>query len=166
MSCKMVFPFFSIVCDGRMHPIGVMATSSNSPQRSQNFSIEQLPGISQENCQTLIKAGIKTTHQLLRCAHDLRQQQQLANQLHIHTQYIQKWAALANLSQVPSVGCQYCGLLLHAGIATPQQLAIASLPKLHRQVMKLHIATMQTKQYCPSLELVSTWIQNAQRFRR
>jgi hypothetical protein len=152
----------SVFCKVAFNPF-VMTMTPPSSQRSRNFSIEQLPGLNRENGQKLIAAGIQTTHQLLRCTHTQHQQQQLANQLHIHTQHIQKWAALANLSQVPSVGCQYCGLLLHAGIATPQQLAIASLPRLHRQVLKLHIATMHTKQHCPSLEQVSTWIQDAQK---
>jgi hypothetical protein len=143
-----------------------MATTPNPSKRSRNFSIEHLPGLKQDDCQKLISAGIQTTQQLLRRTNTQQQQQQLANQLHIHAQYIQRWAALANLSQVPSVGCQYCGLLLHAGIATPQQLATASLPRLHRQVMKLHIATMNTKQHCPSLAQVSAWIQDAQQIKQ
>ncbi|NEO63853.1 MAG: DUF4332 domain-containing protein, partial [Moorea sp. SIO4G2] len=38
-------------------------------------------------------------------------------------QYVNKWVALADLARIPSIGCQYCGLVLHAGICSLTQLA-------------------------------------------
>jgi hypothetical protein len=140
--------------------------SPKSQGRSQNWAIAQLPGLSPEDCQKLTQLGITTTLQLVRQTQTPQQQQQLAAQLAVHLQHVQKWAALANLARVPSVGCQYCGLLLYAGIATPQQLATTPLPRLHRQLMKLHVSTLQRNDLCPSLNDVATWIQDAQHLLR
>jgi hypothetical protein len=125
------------------------------------WSIDKLPGIKPEE-QNLLKAfGINTTKKLLAVAHNPQTQQTLANQLKLSNRYISKWVALADLARLPSVGCQYCGLLLHSGIASVLQLSQTSFPRLHRQIVKLHIATMQTKELSPSLEQVKQWIEEA-----
>ncbi|WP_144871794.1 DUF4332 domain-containing protein [Hyella patelloides] len=33
------------------------------------------------------------------------------------------WVTLANLVKITSVGCQYCGFLLHSGITSTTQLS-------------------------------------------
>ncbi|GAB4240943.1 MAG: hypothetical protein Kow0049_29220 [Stanieria sp.] len=134
------------------------------------WSIDKLPGIKPEE-QNLLKAfGINTTKQLLAVsakprhgviANNPQTQQALANQFKLSNRYISKWVALADLARLPSVGCQYCGLLLHSGIASVLQLSQTSVPRLHRQIVKLHIATMQTKELSPSLEQVKQWIEEA-----
>ena len=140
-----------------------MASPSHASQgRSPNYAIAQLPGLSPEDSQKLVDLGIETTLQLVRQTQTPDQQQQLANQLQTHLQHVKKWSALANLARVASVGCHYCGMLLYSGVATPEQLATTPLPRLHRQLMKLHISTMQNKDLCPSLNDVMVWIQDAQ----
>ncbi|BAU65539.1 hypothetical protein STA3757_29270 [Stanieria sp. NIES-3757] len=125
------------------------------------WSIDKLPGIKPEE-QNLLKAfDINTTKQLLAIASNPQTQQTLAHQLKVSNRYISKWVALADLARLPSVGCQYCGLLLHSGIASVLQLSQTSFPRLHRQIVKLHIATMQTKELSPSLEQVKQWIEEA-----
>ncbi|AFZ35001.1 hypothetical protein Sta7437_1434 [Stanieria cyanosphaera PCC 7437] len=125
------------------------------------WSIDKLPGIKPEE-QNLLKAfGINTTKQLLAVASNPQTQQTLATQLKLSNRYISKWVALADLARLPSVGCQYCGLLLHSGIASVLQLSQTSFPRLHRQIVKLHIATMQSKELSPSLEQVKQWIEEA-----
>lgn len=87
----------------------------------------------------------------------------LANQLQIHLQHVNKWVALADLARIPSVGTQYCGLLLHAGIASVAQLAATSIHRLHQQLLRLVVATMQRRDLCPSVEQVQQWSQEAKR---
>ncbi|MEO0406496.1 MAG: DUF4332 domain-containing protein [Cyanobacteria bacterium P01_A01_bin.135] len=128
-----------------------------------SWPIENLPGIDAEHCAKLMGCGITTTAHLLRYRVS-HQQRSLAARLRVHPQYLAKWIALADLAQLPAVGCQYCGLLLHAGITSPQQLAATPLGRLHRQLVKLHVATLQNRQNCPSLSEVQRWIQQAQSF--
>ncbi len=135
--------------------------SQSGHLRPKNWSISQLPGLHPEDQDKLIQHGITSTLQLFHVTQTSAQRQQLATQLQTHIQHINKWAALANLARVPSVGCQHCGLLLHAGIISPEQLGQMSLPRLHQQILKLQVAMFQQRDLCPSLNEVSEWIQQA-----
>ena len=126
-----------------------------------DWPIEQLPGLNHQDQSQLIECGITTTLALIRKASHLAQRQVLANQLRIPIQYVNKWVALADLARIPSVGCQYCGLLLHAGVGSAFQLAQIPPHRLHQQILRLQVATMQRRDLCPSIEEVQKWIQQA-----
>ena len=130
-----------------------------------NFSywpIEQLPGLNENYLSLLRDRGINTTEDLLRFASSTQAKQQFANQLQIKVNYINKWVAMADLARVPSVGCQYCGLILHGGIASVEQLAVTPIARLHKQILRLHVSTMQRRDICPSVEQVQVWVRQAQ----
>ncbi|HEY9660579.1 MAG TPA: DUF4332 domain-containing protein [Allocoleopsis sp.] len=129
--------------------------------QASNWSIALLPGLSSEDEAKLLESGIQTTQELLQRGKTPTQRQTLATQLHIHIQHVNKWVALASLAQIPAVGCQYCGLLLHAGISSPAQLAQTPLPRLHRLMVRLYVAMLQRPELCPSLDQVSQWIEQA-----
>ncbi|MHC5831976.1 MAG: DUF4332 domain-containing protein, partial [Nostoc sp.] len=88
-------------------------TNSRSMSQSRDWPIEQLPGLSQEEQSQLQNCGITSTVQLIKQGKTLEERVALANKLQIHLQYVNKWIALADLARIPSVGTQYCGLLLH-----------------------------------------------------
>lgn len=129
--------------------------------RSSNWSIEQLPGLNSHDQTQLKGSGIDTTLQLLNATRTSAQRQALATRLQLHLRHINKWVALADLARVPAVGCQYCGLLLHAGISSPQQLAQTPLARLHRQMLKLYVAMLRQPNLCPRLDEVAAWIEQA-----
>jgi hypothetical protein len=126
------------------------------------WSIEQLPGVNENYLNLLRGRGINTTEDLLRCASSLQGKQKLANQLQLKVNHINKWVAMADLARVPSVGCQHCGLILHGGIASVEQLAITPVARLHKQILRLHVSTMQRRDMCPSVEQVQVWVRQAQ----
>ena len=136
-------------------------TTSKKPLKSKSWSIERLPGLSSEHQTKLVDRDITTTAKLLQTAATPEQKILLANKLQIDVKYVNKWVALADLARVPSVGCQYCGLLLHAGIASPTQLAQIPVLRLHQQILKLQVATMQRRDICPGVEIVQNWIEQA-----
>ena len=129
--------------------------------QSRDWPIEQLPGLSHEEQSQLHNCGITSTVTLVKQGKTLEQRLALANKLQIHLQYVNKWMALADLARIPSVGIQYCGLLLHAGIGSVAQLAETPTHRLHRQIMRLQVATMQRRDLCPAIELVQQWSQQA-----
>ncbi|MDX2228443.1 MAG: DUF4332 domain-containing protein [Leptolyngbyaceae cyanobacterium bins.349] len=129
--------------------------------RSRNWPLQELPGLDAQAQAQLMERGITSTLQLWRQTATPSQRATLAADLQIHSQYVSKWSALANLSRLPSVGCRYCGLLLHAGIASPQQLAQTPFPRVHQQILRLHVAELQRKDLCPTLQEVSQWVQEA-----
>lgn len=126
-----------------------------------DWPIEQLPGLTPQDKSQLQECGIATTGQLIRKAGTPATRQGLANRLQIHIQHINKWVVLADLARIPSVGCQYCGLLLHAGVGSVSQLAQMPVQRLHQQILRLQVATMQRRDLCPSVGEVEKWIQQA-----
>lgn len=127
----------------------------------QSWPIEQLPGFDKRYQQPLAQAGIYTTTDLLRQGSTDVGRQTLATQLQVPLNYITKWIALADLARLPSVGSQYCGLLLHAGVSSATQLAQMSAHRLHPQVQRLQVAMMQRRDLCPNPAEVSAWITEA-----
>ncbi len=127
--------------------------------RSRYWPIEQLPGLSGEQVTQLKACGINTTEELLQKGRTPQLQQELANQLQISLQYVRKWVALADLARIPSVGCQFCGLLLHSGIASVSQLSQTNVQRLRHQILRLQVATMQRRDLCPRVGLVKQWLE-------
>lgn len=128
---------------------------------SADWSIDQLPGLSTDDHSRLIACGIHTTLQLFQQGKTPEKRGILASQLQIPIRHITKWVALADLARIPGVGCQYCGLLLHAGVASPTQLAQMPLDRLHRQMLKLQVATLQRRDLCPGIGEVEQWSRQA-----
>ncbi|TAF56361.1 MAG: DUF4332 domain-containing protein [Oscillatoriales cyanobacterium] len=115
-------------------------TASKTSVQVRDWPIEHLPGLSNENQSQLEECGITTTAQLIRMTKTPAAKSLLAHQLQINIQYVNKWVAMAELARIPSVGCQYCGLLLHA---------------------RLHVATMQRNDLTPSVDRVQKWVLQA-----
>jgi predicted flap endonuclease-1-like 5' DNA nuclease len=127
-----------------------------------DWSIGDLPGLDRAERVLLEAIGITTTQQLLTAAPDAATKQQLAADLGAKIQYVNKLVALADLARLAGVGCQYNGLLLHTGIISVKQLSQMPAHKIHQQLLKLHVATLQRRDLCPDLAQVQTWIRQAQ----
>ena len=129
------------------------------------WSIDKLPGISASEQDLLIKHGIKTTQILLSRTATLPEKNALASQLKIPVKYIKKWSALSDLARIPSVGCQYCGVILHCGIASVVQLSQTPLQKLYSRVSRLYVANTRQRELTPSVSLVKQWLTEARLIR-
>jgi Domain of unknown function (DUF4332) len=138
----------------------------NAPPPQQGWPLDQIPGLNVEDCRKFQSVGLLTTAHLLKQTRTLPQQRQLAAQLHMPERWVKKWAALADFAELPSIGCQYCGLLLHAGVASTAQLAMMQTHTLHRHVLRLQVAFLQRRDLCPSPALVAQWIAEAQQSQR
>lgn len=128
---------------------------------SKPINLTSLPGLSASYCKQLAKLNITTTNELLQRARDPKECATLSRQLKLPQRHIQKWGVLCDLARVPSVGCQYNGLLLHSGIISVNQLAEASLEKLYSQVRRLHVSTLARSDLCPGPEQIALWIREA-----
>ncbi len=129
--------------------------------KESNWMIEELPGLSQDEVDNLKNCGFTTTLALIKQGKTVQEKLILAQKLQIHLQYVNKWVALADLARIPTVGTQYCGLLLHAGIASVMQLANTPPHRLHKQILRLQVATLQRRDLCPAVEQVQQWIGQA-----
>ncbi len=129
-----------------------------------NWLIMDLPGLDPNLGRDLDEVGLTETRQLVELSND--QQIALATSLGHHPRHIQKVVAMASLAQLSSVGCDYCGLLLHAGIASVGQLALTPVSQLHRSVLRLHVAVLQRNDLTPTVDRVQRWVLQAQRLVR
>ncbi|WP_293154719.1 MULTISPECIES: DUF4332 domain-containing protein [unclassified Microcoleus] len=136
-------------------------TTSKTSVQVRDWPIEHLPGLSNANQSQLEECGITTIAQLIRMTKTPAAKVLLAHQLQINVQHLNKWVAMAELARIPSVGCQYCGLLLHAGVASAAQLAQMPVERLHQQILRLHVATMQRNDLTPSVDRVQKWVLQA-----
>jgi hypothetical protein len=135
------------------------------PPKYKARPLRELPGLSEQQVAQLHGLGIDTTQALLTQARSPQDLQRLAQRLNLSTKYLQKWVVLAELAQLPSVGCQYCGLLLHSGVASVAQLAAIAPGRLHGQIRKLHTMVLRRSDLCPTPDQVAQWIREAQRSR-
>jgi hypothetical protein len=127
----------------------------------QGWPLSELPGMSAQDYQKLYDVEIESTTILLKRTQTLAKQRHLAEKLQLSDRWVRKWMALAELSHLKSVGCQYCGLLLHAGVTSVAQLSTMSPSTLHRQILRLQVSTIQRRDFCPSAGAVMQWIQEA-----
>lgn len=129
--------------------------------KEKNWAIEELPGLKQDEIDNLKSKGFINTLALVHKGRTLQEKLILAQKLEVHVQYVNKWVALADLARIPAVGTEYCGLLLHAGIASVMQLTTTPPHRLHQQILRLQVATLQRRDLCPAVELVQQWIVQA-----
>ena len=129
--------------------------------KEKSWLIEELPGLSQDEIDNLKNKGFTSTLALVKQGKTLQDKLILAQKLQVHIQYVNKWVALADLARINSVGIEYCGLLLHAGIASVMQLKNTPPHRLHKQIMRLQVATLQRRDLCPAVERVQQWVQDA-----
>ncbi|MGB5966947.1 MAG: DUF4332 domain-containing protein [Spirulinaceae cyanobacterium] len=135
--------------------------TTKSQMKAYSCPIEKLPGLSEQNKIQLKACGINNSKQLLQKAGTVQLQNAIATQLQINVNYIKKWVALADLARLPNVGYKYCGVLLHSGIASVVQLAQTPPHRLHRQILKMQVATMQRRDLCPTIDEVQKWVEQA-----
>lgn len=141
-----------------------MSFQTNAPVRKIKvcyWAIAELPGLSHDELLLLENAGIISTQDLLKLTRTPQERVEIAQKLQIHLQHVSKWIALSDLARVQSVGTQYCGLILHAGITNCIYLANAPVSSLHKQVMRLYVSMMQRRDLCPGIDLVQQWTQQA-----
>ena len=129
--------------------------------KDKNWAIEELPGLKQDEIDNLKSKGFTSTLSLVKQGKTVQEKLILAQKLEVHVQSVNKWVALADLARIPAVGTEYCGLLLHAGIASVMQLTNTPPHRLHKQILRLQVATLQRRDLCPAVEFVQQWIQQA-----
>lgn len=125
------------------------------------WSIDSLPGIMRSQVELLEQNQITDTKQLLQQTRTTDEKRALASRLQLQQKYVDKWTALADLARIPTVGDKYCGLLLHAGIISVAQLSLTPFHSLHRQIVRLQVATLQRRNLSPSIDQVKQWVESA-----
>jgi hypothetical protein len=101
-----------------------------------HWPIASLPGVDEKLQQDLAALGITDTQRLLKVS-------------------AAKHVALA------AEGCEYCGLLLHGGIASIEQLSSTRPQLIHRSILRLHVGLLQRRDLTPTVDRVQLWVEQA-----
>ena len=136
--------------------------NNRSLLQKSDWPVKDLPGLSPKEQAQLKNCGINTTEELITRGKTPEERIILAGKLQVNLHSVNKWVVLAGLARVPSVGTQYCGILLHAGVISIAQLAQTPTHRLHKQVMRLQVSTLHSRDSCPAVELVQQWSHQAQ----
>jgi len=134
--------------------------------QGKSWSIQDLPRLDETARSRLQHLGITTTQELLLKAQTTQGKEEIARYLQQKPQQVNKWLIMADLARLPSVGCKYCGLLLHAGIGSIAQLSQMHPQKLHQKILRLQVSLFQSKDYCPAVGTVQNWIIDARQMAR
>jgi Domain of unknown function (DUF4332) len=124
-----------------------------------HWPIASLPGVDEKLQQDLAALGITDTQRLLKVS--AAKHVALAAELEQPLRQLKKIMALASLAQVPAVGCEYCGLLLHGGIASIEQLSSTRPQLIHRSILRLHVGLLQRRDLTPTVDRVQLWVEQA-----
>lgn len=126
--------------------------------QGKSWPLKNLPRLDETTRSRLESLGIQTTADLLKKGQTAAGKSAIAQHLQQKPQQVSKWLIMADLARIESIGCDYCGLLLHAGIASIPQLSQMYPQKLHRQILRLQVSLFKRKDYCPPVETVQKWI--------
>jgi hypothetical protein len=122
-----------------------------------HWPIASLPGVDEKLQQDLAALGITDTQRLLKVSE--AKHVALAAELEQPLRQLKK--IMASLAQVPAVGCEYCGLLLHGGIASIEQLSSTRPQLIHRSILRLHVGLLQRRDLTPTVDRVQLWVEQA-----
>jgi predicted RecB family nuclease len=133
--------------------------------------LEQLPGLDDGSVRALAEVGLTTVQDLYYQTQRPEQQAVLAQLLRLHRDRVRRWAALSDLALVPGVGCRWCGVLLHGGVLSRQQLAEQQPGLLFKRLQRLALQITgecptgtgkANRTLSPDLAQVNQWIAAAQ----
>lgn len=125
-----------------------------------SYKIEKVEGIGPKYAQTLHKAGIKTTKQLLDHAAAKKGRKDLAAKTGIDESQLLKWANMCDLMRIKGVGEEYSELLEAAGVDTVKELAKRKADNLHKAMVEANGKKKMVRQL-PGLPMVEKWVEQA-----
>lgn len=125
-----------------------------------SYKIEKIEGIGPKHAETLLKAGIKTTGQLLEQAASKKGRKELAEKTGLNEDLILKWANMCDLMRIKGIAEEYSELLEAAGVDTVKELAQRKPENLHKAMLEANGKKKMVRQL-PGLPQVEKWVAQA-----
>ena len=127
--------------------------------------VEDIEGIGPTYAQKLVKAGIKTTDDLLKAGTTPKERANLAAKTGIPEKLILEWVNLADLFRIKGVGEEYSDLLEEVGVDTIAELATRNADNLHAKILEVNKEKKLVRKP-PTLDDVTEWIKQAKKLPR
>jgi len=109
----------------------------------------------------LKEQGIVSHDDLILKAKDCEAREELAKNLCINDEFLQRWALLADMMRIVSIDTQYANLLEAAGVRSLNDLKARDSQKLTKLLHQVNSAQSLVKQLPPE-EKVQQWVRDAQ----
>ena len=124
------------------------------------YKITEIEGIGPKYGETLGKAGINTTDDLLDKCADKKGCKAMAGDTGLTESQLLKWANMADLMRISGVGEEYSELLEAAGVDTVKELKMRRADNLAAKMKEVDEAKKLTRQ-TPSESQVEKWVEQA-----
>lgn len=124
--------------------------------------INNLAGMNSKATKKLIDFGITTSERLLLVANTSIGRQDLAEQLDIREEHIERWVHQAELIQIKGIGGEYSHMLLNLGVDRLQALRQSNPNDLHQSIAKTNFEKQLIRRI-PSREDIVRWVKQAKR---
>ncbi len=135
-------------------------TDSLIDREGEEYPVDVIEAIADEDAKRLRKLGVKTTIDLLNKASNKEKISLLAKSLGKESWVVRSWASVADLLRVRGIDAVDGELLELAGVATVQSLVRSRLDKLVDSVKVIHRHVGKTSR-APGHDEITRWIENA-----
>lgn len=124
------------------------------------YKIQEIEGIGPKYGETLAKAGITTTDDLLEKCADKKGRTTVAGETDLSETLLLKWANMADLMRIKGVGSEYSELLEVAGVDTVKELRNRNAANLAAKMAEVNEEKKLTRAV-PTEKHVTDWIAQA-----
>lgn len=128
------------------------------------YKIQEIEGIGPTYGQTLEKAGIILTEDLLKTCRSAKGRKEVAAATGLSVGQLLKWANLADLMRIKGIGKQFSELLEAAGVDTVKELKQRRGDNLAAKMKQVNEAKRLTG-VAPSEKQVGGWVEQAKALR-
>ena len=126
------------------------------------YKIDEVEGIGPAYAGKLIKAGIKTTDDLLKLCCDAKGRKAISELTSISTKMLLEWANMADLMRISGVGKQFAELLEAAGVDTVKELRNRNSKNLTAMMADVNAAKKLCKSN-PAESMIDEWVKQAKK---
>ena len=134
-------------------------------EKAEGRSLNEIEGIGPTYAKKLVKAGVKTTEELLESGATKRGRETLAEKTGISEKLILEWVNLADLFRIKGVGEEYSDLLEEAGVDTVVELSRRNPENLHAKILEVNEKKKLVRRP-PTLDKVRDWVEQAKKLPR
>lgn len=124
------------------------------------YPIDEIEGIGPAHRETLSKAGIVTTDDLLKLCASAKGRKEVSDASGLSTSMLLKWADMADLMRISGIGRQFGELLKAAGVDTVKELRTRVAENLTPKLAEVN-AEKKLAKAVPGVSQVQDWIDKA-----
>lgn len=126
------------------------------------YKIDEIEGIGPAYAEKLLKAGVKTTDDLLELCCDTKGRKAISEISSISTKMLLEWANMADLMRISGVGKQFAELLEATGVDTVKELRNRNAKNLTTMMAEINAAKKLCKSD-PAESMIDEWVKQAKK---